>query len=72
MDGDDRPFGKDIELGVGDEGGDFEDVVVLAVEAGHFEVYPDKVVGVLHGCPSLMWDEGELGVEVRGVVNRRA
>ena len=49
LNGDDRPFGEDVELGVGDEGSDFEDVVALAVEAGHFEVNPDEVIGVLHG-----------------------
>ena len=48
LNGDDRPFGEDVELGVGDEGSDFEDVVALAVEAGHFEVNPDEVIGVLH------------------------
>ena len=49
LNGDDRPFGEDVELGVGDESSDFEDVVALAVEAGHFEVNPDEVIGVLHG-----------------------
>ena len=48
VDGDDRPFGEDVELGVGDESSNFEDVVALAVEAGHFEVNPDEVIGVLH------------------------
>ena len=48
VDGDDGAFGEGVQFDIGDEGGDFEDVVVLAVEPGHFEVDPDEVVGVLH------------------------
>ena len=50
MDGDHRPFGQDVESAVGDDGGDFQDFITLAVQTGHFQVYPDEVGGgVGHG-----------------------
>ena len=42
LDGDFWAFGDDVELGIGDECGDFDDAVLASVESGHLAVYPDE------------------------------
>ncbi|MNR13010.1 hypothetical protein D3C85_1293920 [compost metagenome] len=49
MDGDDRAFGEGIEFAVGDDGGHFDDDVMIRIQAGHFQIDPDQVLWVLHG-----------------------
>ena len=48
MDGVGGAFGEDVEVGVGDQGGDFDDHVVVRIKTGHLQVNPDQVVFVLH------------------------
>ena len=36
------PFGDDLELVVGDDGGDLDDHVPGRIEAGHLEVHPHE------------------------------
>ena len=64
VDGDDRAFGQGIEVAVGDDGGHFDDDVVVRVQTGHFQVDPDQVLWVLHG--------GLLGVAAQSSVADRA
>ena len=46
VNGDHRPFGDQVQLGVGHDRGDLDDVVDVRVQPGHFEVDPDEVVGL--------------------------
>ena len=39
-----RAFGQFDELGVGDDGGDFQNGVGIRVETGHLEIEPDQSV----------------------------
>ena len=48
VNGDDRPFGDDIEMGVGDDGGHLDDHVGVGLEARHLEIYPDQIVAARH------------------------
>ena len=41
-------FGDDIEVGVGDDGGDFDNAISVRVQAGHFQVDPDQAIGITH------------------------
>ena len=49
LDRDHRPFGDNIELGIGDQGGHLDDPLPVRVEAGHLQVDPDQTLaaGVL-------------------------
>ncbi len=52
VDGDHRAFGQHVELAVGDDGGHFDDVVLVGIQTGHFQVDPDQVLGIQHdGAP---------------------
>ena len=42
---DDGAFGQDFQLGVGDDGRNFQDNVLFGLEARHFQVHPDEIVG---------------------------
>ena len=44
VNGDGGAFGDGVELRVGDEGGDFDNYVVIGIEACHFQVNPNKIV----------------------------
>lgn len=44
VDGDDRSFGDHVQIGIGDDRRDLDDVVEVRTEPRHFEVDPDKVV----------------------------
>jgi len=46
MDGDYRAFGQQIKFTIGDDSGDFEDVVLLGVKAGHFQIQPNQPLRV--------------------------
>ena len=48
MDGEHGAFGEDVEVGVGDYGGDFDNHVGIGIEAGHFQIDPDQVVFIEH------------------------
>ena len=50
--GDDRPFGEDVQVRVGDDGRDFQNDVFLGIEPGHLEVHPDQVGRMLLCCHS--------------------
>src|SRR5690242_9073023 len=41
-----RPFGQNVEILVGDDGGDLQDGIGIRVEAGHLQIDPDQVVFV--------------------------
>ena len=41
MDGDDRTLGQLVEFAVGDNGGDFDDPMLLGNQTGHLHIYPD-------------------------------
>ena len=49
VNGDHRAFGQHVQLAVGDDGGHLDDHVALRLQASHFQVDPDQVIGVLHG-----------------------
>ena len=51
MNHEDWPFGQHIQVGVGDDGRDFNDLVAIGVEAGHFHINPDQIelVGAARG-----------------------
>ena len=44
MDGDDRSLRQYLQPGIGYHGCDFDDLICLRVQAGHFQVDPDQVV----------------------------
>jgi hypothetical protein len=44
-----RPFGQYVELGIGNDGGDLDDDIIVGVQTGHFQIDPDEIVGALHG-----------------------
>ena len=39
-----RSFRQHIQIGVGDDGGDLNDAILLGAQTGHFQVDPDQVV----------------------------
>jgi len=45
-----RPFGKNVELGIGDDGGDFDNAIGVRIQAGHFQINPDQVVTLAVHC----------------------
>jgi hypothetical protein len=47
MDGNHGAFGKDIQPGICDNGGDFDNLVILRIQTRHLQVYPDQIVGIL-------------------------
>ena len=49
-----RAFGDGVEIAVGDDDGDFDDVISLRHEAGHFHIDPDEIVLVLRHGGSLL------------------
>jgi hypothetical protein len=46
VDGQNWPFGEDIELTVGNDGGDLDDAMAFRNQTGHLQVDPDQVAGV--------------------------
>ena len=42
------PFGDDVEIHVGDDGGHLDDHVGVGLEARHLEIYPDEIVAARH------------------------
>ncbi len=42
--GDFRSFRQDIEFRIGNNGGNFNNLVILRIQAGHFQIDPDQVV----------------------------
>ena len=45
-----RSLGDDVEIAVGDDGGDLDDIIPRRIQTGHFQVDPDKAVRILtHG-----------------------
>src|SRR5690606_29747008 len=57
VDRDYRPLFEDVELHVGDQGGDLDDAITIRVESGHFEVDPDQAIGV--GRHWVSWCNGK-------------
>ena len=57
FDGDFRTFGDDVEVGIGDERGNFDDVIDARVESGHFAIDPDEwlVNAASHGNVCLLF-----------------
>jgi len=47
MHGHHRAFGHHIEIGIGNDHGDFDDVVAVGIKPGHLHIQPDEVVLVL-------------------------
>ena len=45
VDRDHRPFGEDVQIAIGDDGGDLDDAIVEGVQTGHFQIDPDEIVG---------------------------
>ena len=46
-----RAFFDDMQLRVGDQGGDFEDSVTAGVQPGHLQIDPDQVEIAVHRIP---------------------
>jgi hypothetical protein len=46
VDGNDRSLRQDLQVSVGDEGGDLDDAILGGLQAGHFQVQPDQMVVV--------------------------
>ena len=42
-DREDRPFGEHVQLLVRHDRGDFQDGIVVRIQAGHFQIDPDQV-----------------------------
>ncbi len=57
--GNDRALGQDLELRVGDDGGDLDDPVGIRIEPGHFQIDPDQVVPIRHAVPPAVCDCGQ-------------
>lgn len=45
-----RPFGKNVEIAVGDDRGYFDDFVDCGLQTRHLEIDPDQVLGTGHAC----------------------
>ena len=43
VNGNDRPFGQDVEFCVGYNGRNFQDDILFGVKPGHFQIHPDQV-----------------------------
>lgn len=63
VDGDDRTFSQGIEVAVGNDGGHFDNDVVVRVQTGHFQVDPDQVLRVLHNGLQCLVAQFSLGVQ---------
>ena len=37
-------FSQDVEIAIGDDGGDLDDDMALGVQAGHFQIDPNEAV----------------------------
>jgi len=44
-------FRDDLQVGIGNDGGDFDDAVGLGDQSGHLQVDPDEVLLFIHGMP---------------------
>ena len=49
-----RPFGQSIELGIGDDGGDLDNHILIRIQSGHFHIDPNEIAGVLHVLMALV------------------
>ncbi len=47
VDRDNRPFGNQFQLLIGNDGGHFDDALLLRVQPRHFQVNPDQPLIVL-------------------------
>jgi hypothetical protein len=48
-----RTLGDHLEIGIGNEGGNLDDVVIERIESGHFKVDPDQMVVIrIHRAPA--------------------
>ena len=59
VDGNDRPLCQGVQVAVGNDGGYFNDHVLIGFQSGHFQINPDQVAGTLHGVPllSTVWPQ---------------
>ena len=44
MNGEYRAFSKHVQLTVGYNGSNFDDVIIVGIKTGHFQVNPDQVI----------------------------
>ena len=49
MDRELRPLGDDVEVLVGDHGGDLDDLVAVGQQPGHLQIDPDQILVIAHG-----------------------
>ncbi len=42
-----RSLRQDIEFGIGDDGGDLDNPILVRIESGHLQIDPHQVVGIL-------------------------
>ena len=43
-----RALRQCVEFGIGDNGGDLNDHILIRIQAGHFHINPNEVAGALH------------------------
>jgi hypothetical protein len=53
-------FGKDVQVLVGDQGGDFDDRIAVRIQPGHFKIDPDEAIIVRRGNWAHAWLAGLL------------
>ena len=53
MNGYHRALRQCVEFGIGDNGGDLNDHILIRDKAGHFHVHPNEIAGILHAMSAL-------------------
>jgi hypothetical protein len=43
-----RSFRQHLQVTIGDDGGDLDDAIRVGIQARHFQIDPDEVVGGFH------------------------
>ena len=45
-----RTFSQDIQIGIGNQRGDFNDAVGIGLQPGHLQINPDQILRFIHAC----------------------
>ena len=43
-------FCQDVQIGIGNQRGDFNDAVGIGLQPGHLQVNPDQILRFIHAC----------------------
>ena len=66
VDGDDRPLGNHVQLAIGDDRRNLDDVVEIRVQARHLEVDPDEIVSFQNVVTRCAGQRSRLGRRAPG------